>query len=164
LQHLLLSLANTPERALSLLAYCVDRSDEVKLHVDACGTVSFSELDLPGGWSAPDPVHRFRAIRIWLEGRAAKTLEAAGKLEEALDCSQQCLSHRLEYRGAADWHTNRERFDLARVMYKLGRFKETSSQLNQLEGSIGSIPDPDDDDRSLLADAAALRELLNPPS
>jgi len=38
MKHLLLSLATTPERALRLLSYCVERSDEIALHVDACGT------------------------------------------------------------------------------------------------------------------------------
>ena len=71
MMHLLLSLATTPERALRLLGYCVERSDEIKLHVDACGTVTFSELDLPGGWSDPDPARRFCAIRIWLAASAA---------------------------------------------------------------------------------------------
>jgi hypothetical protein len=50
-KHLLLRLATTPERALRLLGYCVERSDEITLHVDACGTITFSHLDLPGVWS-----------------------------------------------------------------------------------------------------------------
>ena len=74
MKHLLLSLATTPERALRLLGYCVERSDEIRLNVDACGTISFSDLDLPGAWSDPDPVHRFRYIRIWLTDTAADPL------------------------------------------------------------------------------------------
>jgi tetratricopeptide (TPR) repeat protein len=97
-------------------------------------------------------------------GGLAKTLEIAGKLEEALKAYKQALDHHLEYRGPDDWHTNRKRLDLARLLHKLGDLEEARRQLDQLEGSIGSIPDPDDDDQSLLADAAALRELLNPPS
>ncbi len=71
MKHLLLSLATTPKRALRLLGYCVERSDAIKLHVDACGTLTFSELALPGARSEPDPARRFRSIRIWLEGSAA---------------------------------------------------------------------------------------------
>jgi len=70
-KHLLLRLATTPERALRLLGYCVERSDEITLHVDACGTVTFSDLDLPGVWSEPDPAHRFRAIRLWMTDKAS---------------------------------------------------------------------------------------------
>lgn len=71
MKHLLLSLATTPERALRLVGYCVERSNAIKLHVDACGTVAFSELDLPGVWSDPDPARRFRAISIWFTDSAA---------------------------------------------------------------------------------------------
>ncbi|QPN66563.1 hypothetical protein [Synechococcus sp. CBW1006] len=71
MKHLLLSLATTPERALRLLGYCVERSDDINLQVDACGTVVFSELDLPGNWSEPDPARRYRYIRIWLTDRAS---------------------------------------------------------------------------------------------
>jgi len=97
-------------------------------------------------------------------GGLAKTLEAAGKLEEAFKYSQQAFNHHLEHQGTDNWHTNRKRLDLARVLHKLVRFKETSSQLDELEGSMGANPDPDDEDRALLADAAALRELLDPSS
>ena len=68
MKHLLLRLAATPDRALRLLSYCVDREEEVEHHVDACGTVSFRELGLPD----PDPARRFRSIGIWLEGAAAE--------------------------------------------------------------------------------------------
>lgn len=97
-------------------------------------------------------------------GGLAKTLEIAGKLEEALKAYKQAHDHHLEYRGPDDWHTNRKRLDLARVLLKLGRFKETSSQLDQIEGSMEANPDPDDDDQALLAEAASLRELLDPSS
>jgi Leucine-rich repeat (LRR) protein len=70
-KHLLLRLATTPERALRLLGYCVERSDEITLHVDACGTITFSHLDLPGVWSEPDPARRFRAIRLWMTDKAS---------------------------------------------------------------------------------------------
>jgi Leucine-rich repeat (LRR) protein len=71
MKHLLLRLATTPERALRLLGYCVERSDEITLHVDASGTVTFSDLDLPGVWSEPDPARRFRAIRLWMTDKAS---------------------------------------------------------------------------------------------
>ena len=72
MKHLLLNLASTPDRALRLLAYCLDRSDEVNFQVESCGTVSFSDLDLPGFWSEPDPAKRFRDISVWLVGHAAE--------------------------------------------------------------------------------------------
>ena len=97
-------------------------------------------------------------------GGLAKTLETAGKLEEALKAYKQALDHHLEHQGTDDWHTNRKRLELARLLHKLGGLEEARRQLDQLEGSMGSIPDPDDDDRALLADAAALRELLDPSS
>jgi tetratricopeptide (TPR) repeat protein len=94
-------------------------------------------------------------------GGLAKTLEAAGKLEEALSYAQLCLDHRLEHQGPDDWHTNRNRLDLARVLHKLGRNTEAVKLLLELQASMGRNDEPDDDDRQLMGDAAALKRNID---
>ena len=94
-------------------------------------------------------------------GGLSKTLEQAGKLEEALDFAQQCLAHRLEHEGKDSWWSNRQRFDTARILQKLSRNIEALSMLDELQASMGGQGEPDDDDRKLLADAKALRQALN---
>jgi tetratricopeptide (TPR) repeat protein len=89
-------------------------------------------------------------------GGLAKTLEAAGKLEEALTYSQQALDHRLAQEGPDAWWTNRERFDLARVLLKLGHKSEASALLQKLMASMNHNDDLDDADRQLISDAAEL--------
>ena len=90
-------------------------------------------------------------------GGLAKTLEAEDKLEEALNYAQLCLTHRLEYQGPDDWYTNRERLGLARLLHKLDRNTEAVELLQELQASMGSNDEPDDDDRQLMADASGLR-------
>ena len=93
-------------------------------------------------------------------GGMAKTLEAAGKLEEALTYSQQALDHRQAHEGPNSWWANRERLDLARVLHKLARSAEALKMLNQLQNSMKDILEPDDSDRKLMQDAEALRRDL----
>ena len=93
-------------------------------------------------------------------GRVAETLELAGKLDEAAVFAQQALDHWLEHEGPDAWWTNRERLDLARILHKLGRSEEATQLLDALQASITSNAEPDDDDRQLLADAAALRDQI----
>jgi hypothetical protein len=93
-------------------------------------------------------------------GGLAKTLEAAGKLEEALDNAQQCLNHRLEYEGPDSFYTNRNRFDVARVLHKLERDPEALLLLNQLDASLNSESELSDVEQQLLADATALRAAI----
>ena len=93
-------------------------------------------------------------------GGLAKTLEKAGKLEEASVYAQQALDHRLEHEGPAACWSNRERLNLARVLHKLSRSAEATQLLDALQASISSITEPDEDDRQLLADAAALRDQI----
>lgn len=69
--HLLLQLATTPERALRLLGYCLDRSGEIRFDVDASGVITFRDLDLPGLRSEPDPARRFRAVTLWMTDNAS---------------------------------------------------------------------------------------------
>lgn len=69
--HLLLQLATTPERALRLLGYCLDRSGEIRCDVDASGVITFRDLDLPGLRSEPDPARRFRAVTLWMTDNAS---------------------------------------------------------------------------------------------
>lgn len=76
MEHLLLSLATTPERALRLVASMVDRlgpdvGDGIQLHVDG-DAISFSGLHLPGADQALTPERRFASIRVWLEGSCAQ--------------------------------------------------------------------------------------------
>ncbi len=77
MEHLLLSLATTPERALRLVACMLDRlgpdvSNGIKVHVDDDGAISFSELRLPGAHSQPTPERRFASIKVWLEGSGSQ--------------------------------------------------------------------------------------------
>ena len=94
-------------------------------------------------------------------GGLAKTVEEAGKLGEALAFAQQALDHRFQHEGPDAWVTNRNRFDLARVLHKLGRSAEATQLLDALQASIGSKGEPDDDDRQLLADAEELMRSLD---
>ena len=93
-------------------------------------------------------------------GGLAQTLELAGKLEQALEFRQQALDHRLAHEGPDAWWTNHERLGLARVLHALGRSKEAALLLDQLNNSMACLADPDNDDRQLIADAAALRRAL----
>jgi tetratricopeptide (TPR) repeat protein len=90
----------------------------------------------------------------------SKTLEQAGKLEDALDYAQQCLAHRLEHEGKDSWYTNNNRLDLARVLYKLSRFAQALALLDELQISVGENKETDDNDRQLLANSAELRQLM----
>ena len=77
MKHLLLSLATTPERALRLLTFALDRlgpdcSDGVEVDVDDDGVICFSELRLPGPDQEITPERRFASIRVWLEGSSAQ--------------------------------------------------------------------------------------------
>jgi len=76
MNNLLLTLANTPERALRLLAFALDHHgpdcrDVMHLQVDMEGTITFRELELPGPIHELRPEWRFRSIVVWLEGSAA---------------------------------------------------------------------------------------------
>jgi tetratricopeptide (TPR) repeat protein len=93
-------------------------------------------------------------------GGLAKTLELAGKLEEALTYSQQALEHSLTHEGPDALWTNRERLDLARVLHKLGRNSEATSPLQELQASMARINEPDDDDRRLISEAEELFGLI----
>jgi tetratricopeptide (TPR) repeat protein len=90
----------------------------------------------------------------------AKTLEAAGKLEEALIYAQQALDYSLVYEGQDSWSTNSDRLDLARVLHKLGRDIEAINYLDELQQRLGNIAVLDDQDRQLLAEVIELRTAL----
>ena len=79
MKHLLLSLATTPERALRLLTFALDRlgpdcSDLMQVEVDDSGVITFSnfwtELNLPGANWELKPECRFSLIGVWLDGSA----------------------------------------------------------------------------------------------
>ncbi|MCP9782127.1 tetratricopeptide repeat protein [Cyanobium sp. WKJ7-Wakatipu] len=93
-------------------------------------------------------------------GILAKTLEEAGKLEQAVDYGQQALDHCLTYEGPDAGWTNRERLDLAQVFHKLDRNKEALSLLEELQGSMARLDDPDEDDRKLADDAEELMRFI----
>ncbi len=93
-------------------------------------------------------------------GGLAKTLEEAGKLEAALSYRQQALEHRLAHEGPDALWTNRARLDLTRVLYKLSRSAEAEKLLEELNNSMVRPEAPDDADRQLMADAAALRRAI----
>ena len=90
----------------------------------------------------------------------SKTLEQAGKLDEALDYAQQCLNHRLEYEGPDSFYTNRNRFDVVPLLHKLERDSEALLLLNQLDASLTTKSELSDDEQQLLADASALRATI----
>ena len=94
-------------------------------------------------------------------GGLAKTLEGAGKLDEALVYAQQALDHRLEHQGPDDWNTNFDRLDLARIFHKVGRSLEARGQLDELERSLTQQEEPSELDQMLLADSAELRHTIN---
>ena len=81
-------------------------------------------------------------------------------LEEAAVYGQQALEHRLSHEGPDAWWTNHERLDLARVLHKLSRSTEAAQLLDQLNSIMASLAAPDNADRQLIADAAALRRAL----
>jgi len=93
-------------------------------------------------------------------GGLAKTLEAASKLEEALDYAQQAFDHHLEHQGPDDRHTIRKRLDLARVLHKMGSNTVAIKLLHELQLSIGSNDELDEDDRQLISDAAEMLRLI----
>lgn len=73
MQHLLLSLVTTPERALRLLACALDiygpgKNDVMQVQVCKEGVITFSELELPGSIHELRPERRFQSILVWLEG------------------------------------------------------------------------------------------------
>jgi tetratricopeptide (TPR) repeat protein len=90
-------------------------------------------------------------------GGLAKTLEKAGKLEDAATYRQQALAHRLEHEGTDAWWTNRNRLDLAMILQELERFDQSIALLDELQISMAGIEDPDQEDQELLAEAAELR-------
>ena len=96
-------------------------------------------------------------------GGLAKSLEEAGKLEEAFDYSQQALDHRLAHEGPDALWTNRERLDLARVLHKLERHTDASALLNELQESMVRNNDPYDDDPQLISDAEELMRAIEEP-
>jgi tetratricopeptide (TPR) repeat protein len=93
-------------------------------------------------------------------GGLAKTLELVGKLKDAAVYGQQALDHRLKHEGSDAWWTNRNRLDLARVLFKLGPADEALQLLDQLQQSMGAISEPDQGDRDLIEAADELRAEL----
>ena len=116
----------------------------------------FCEL-LEGHQRGLDPSHLgiTRAL-----GGLAKTLAKADRLEEAVALAQQALDHRLEHEGPDAWWTNQMRLDQARLLHILRRSAEATQLLDTLQSSITSKTHQDDDDRQLLADAAAMRDQI----
>jgi len=93
-------------------------------------------------------------------GILTRTLEEAGKLEQALDYGLQALDHCLTHEGQDAAWTNRERLGLAQVLYKLDRNQEALTLLMELQGSMARLDDPDDDDRKMADDAEELMRLV----
>jgi len=90
-------------------------------------------------------------------GGLAKTLENAGKLEEAAACRQKSLDHRVTYEGSDSWYANSNRLELARALHKLHRSAEAQELLIQLQESMSTIDEPDQADKDLRE---ATQELL----
>lgn len=72
MKHPLLSLANTPDRALRLLAFALDNlgsecCDGMHVQVDREGVITFKDFELPGSFYEILPERRFRSIRVWME-------------------------------------------------------------------------------------------------
>ncbi|QPN66539.1 tetratricopeptide repeat protein [Synechococcus sp. CBW1006] len=91
-------------------------------------------------------------------GDFAVTLWRSDKDEEAMLYAQQALDHRLRFEGPGSWFTNSERLSAAWLLGKLGRNTEALELLDQLQRSLGTKAEPDDDDRNLLEEAAELTD------
>lgn len=93
-------------------------------------------------------------------GILTKTLEEAGKLEQALHYGRQALDHCLTHVGQDAVWTNRERLDLAQVLHKLDRNREALTLLMELQGSMARLNDPDEDHSKMADDAEELMRLV----
>jgi nephrocystin-3 len=95
--------------------------------------------------------------RIELE--FSRTLDALGGIDEAVFHARQALDNCLICEEDLRL-TSVVRIELASLLARLGCPSEGLDHLSDLERSIQSIDDPDDDDRQLLEDALALRHSI----
>lgn len=93
-------------------------------------------------------------------GGLGKTLEEAGKLDDAAGFAQQALDHPLEHEGADAWWANCNRLDLARMLHNLSRSAEKLSLLDELQVSMEKLAELDEDDQQLLVEVKELRRSI----
>ena len=93
-------------------------------------------------------------------GGLAKTLELAGKLDEALDYSRQALTHRQAHEGPDALSTNRKRLDLAQILHKSGLQDQAMELLKEAHASMARSRELDADDRNLIEEINQLMQLI----
>jgi tetratricopeptide (TPR) repeat protein len=90
----------------------------------------------------------------------SRTLELAGRLEEALMYTRQAFDHYLVHEGSDSWFTNRQRLDLAGLMHKLGHNAEALRQLNDLQECLSARNGLEDPGHQLLEEAFMLHQQI----
>lgn len=80
----------------------------------------------------------------------SKTLEEAGKFEEAMAYSRLALDHSLEHTGAESLYVNRNRLNLSSLLSQMGRGLEAISLLRQMQDSMRGNDCQDDDHLELI--------------
>ena len=86
----------------------------------------------------------------------SKTLEKKGELVESVKVARECYQHRRQYQGNDDFYTNRNRYDLARLLHKLSQDDEAIMLLLELRKSMATLGKLDSLDEQLSADADEL--------
>lgn len=80
----------------------------------------------------------------------SKTLEDAGKIEEAIAYSRLALDHSLEHIGAESLYANRNRLNLSSLLSQMGRRLEAISLLREMHDSMRGNDCQDDDNLELI--------------
>ena len=80
----------------------------------------------------------------------SKTLEDAGKIEEAIAYSRLALDHSLEHIGAESLYANRNRLNLSSLLSQMGRRLEAISLLREMHDNMRGNDCQDDDNLELI--------------
>lgn len=80
----------------------------------------------------------------------SSSFEMAERLDESAAYGHQALAHWIKYEGADNWCTNSSRYNLARMLVKLGSSSDALELLVQLKRSMNGIENPDAWDVDLL--------------
>ena len=89
-----------------------------------------------------------------------KTLDLAGRTLESLEWREKCLGWREENLGNDNPSTNRARYDLALVLYKIESTERSLFQLDKIESSMKLKDSLVANDQKLIDDVAGLRSLM----
>jgi tetratricopeptide (TPR) repeat protein len=80
----------------------------------------------------------------------SKTLEEAGKFEEAMAYSRLALDHSLEHTGAGSLYVNHNRLNLSSLLSQMGQNLQAINLLRQMQDSMRGNDRQDDDDLELI--------------